>query len=264
METKKDLYHKLYGMTTVMHEKWEPRAIVERPCVSEVYHPLLQPKGCSLLYGDKGMGVTGFALSLVLNNPKLRCAFLSAEMNCEIVLNRLLEMHLNNFPESKMKEVVNHFKNIKVKKYGPPTLAQIGLYQKQKWWLKMDVIILDRVDLWIEKEGENAIDQLCLIMSDAKANNQTLILTVRKPISSGMGSTKECLDNYFLFKKPLENLLDVSAKVYRPEYDGITEDENGASTAGKAQLIYEPPTKHPLMNPVFRFYKWTGYFEEME
>lgn len=232
-----ETFYKTYAQCASMYDKWPLRHPSERPALDTMKGRLKAKYGENIaIISQKAMGRTALALSFALNQQDARIAVLSFEIGEEVIIQRLLKMlSLNTTEKERLKKV----RHIKVKRGGKHDFNSIKAIQKQLWWDRMDVIILDGINFLMDENPEEVNQWLGSLCKETKAKQQLLITTVNENLGSQFQKEKDNIAQDQVYSKyvhPWANENTSVWEVYRPEYEGVLETEDGQTTSGRAEV----------------------------
>lgn len=232
-----ETFYKTYAQCASMSDKWPLRHPSERPSLNTLKGKLKAKYGENIaIIGQKAMGRTALALSFALNQMNARVAVLSFEIGEEVIIQRLLKMLSLGVPEKERLKKVRH---IKVKRGGKHDFNSIQAIQKQLWWDRMDVIILDGINFLIDENPEEVNQWLGALCKETKAKRQLLITTVNENLTSQIHSEEVNRSQDQVYTKYVHSWANENTslwEIYRPEYEGVLEIENGQTTSGRAEV----------------------------
>lgn len=202
--------------------------------------------------GRTGMGTTTLSLQLVLElSVNQKVLFNSLEHNQEWitdkVISQLLQFSFGDFHSGKYKnDNVILDLNSAINKtnerdldiiYGFQKLADLEKELQQKAY---DFVIIDWFQKLIYNENNKESDLTLVairLQEIAKQNNICIIVTsaLSWQLEYRGGDNRPCLWD-FLAPQETVNYFDKIFMLYRPEYYGFTEDENGVSNKNKSFL----------------------------
>jgi replicative DNA helicase len=242
----------------------------------------------TVIAGRPAMGKTGFALSMakniaVKNKPvayfslemsdiELGMRLVASEMGVNV--HKLKKGGLEHHEIGQLQKKTDALEKLPLFIDDTASLNMIVLREKcclLKQMHNIQIVIVDYLQL-IEGGAEsrgNRVLQITDIMRQLKALAKELEIPV--VVTCQLSRAVEIRGNS---KKPqlsdlresgaIEQDADIVALIYRPEHYGITEDENGNSTAGIADIIVEKHRNGPIGTARLKFNKEFARFENLE
>lgn len=226
-----------------------------------------------------GMGKTAFVVSLARNSAvqfKKSIAIFSLEMSSVQLVNRLISSE-TELPAEKLKkgQLANHEweqLNSKISKLAEasifiddtPALSIFELRAKcrrLKSQHNIDLIIIDYLQLMStsgENKGGNREQEISSISRSLKSIAKELDIPVialsqlSRAVESRGGDKRPQLSD-LRESGAIEQDADMVMFIYRPEYYGLSVDENGNSTSGMAEIIISKHRNGSLKTVPLRF-----------
>jgi len=205
------------------------------------------------------MGKTAFVLRLAANAAKEGnpVAIFSLEMAKEQLIDRMVSFEtgidlakikkLNLNPEdlALMRSEKDKLASLPIHWDDTPGLTLVELMSKAKRMKRLHdikLIVIDYLQL-ITVPGKSRIDEVSTISRGLKILAKELGIPVialsqlSRAVESRPGNSKRPMLSDLRESGSIEQDADIVGFLYRPEYYGITEDEEGRPTAGIAELI---------------------------
>ena len=237
-----------------------------------------------------GMGKTAFVLSLARNAAvsfQKPVAFFSLEMSSVQLVNRLIAGETEITSEKIRKgQLVNHEweqLNAKIKPLteaplyidDTPSLSIFELRAKCRRLVaekKVSMIIIDYLQLMVagnDSKSGNREQEISMISRSLKAIAKELEVPIiaLSQLSRAVetrGTTKRPQLSDLRESGAIEQDADMVMFIYRPEYYQLTEDENGQSTQGLAEISVAKNRNGPLKNINLKFIGHLTKFTDMD
>ena len=220
-----------------------------------------QPTDLIVIGGASSMGKTSLALNFVYNASKLNkvpCVMFSYEMSSNQLLMRLISMEtnintkwmmqgaLNKQDLEKVKQCADYIRSLPIiidecKKTSLDYL--INRIRKHYLSNKIKIVIVDYLQLVSTKVGKGTREQEVskitrALKNIAKELNITIIALsqLNRGVSHRENNTPTLSD--LRESGEIEQASDVVVLIYRPEYYGISKDQDGKDAKGVAEIIF--------------------------
>lgn len=221
-----------------------------------------------------GMGKTSFALSMIQNSLKkkeIAVGFFSLEMSSEQLVYRMISAeseienrslkngNLEKYEWQKVMSISSKLSKSKIYIDDTPSLSIFELKTKcrrLKSKHNIEMLVIDYLQLMVgdvSKKNFNREQEIASISRTLKniAKELNIVVVALSQLSRAVesrGGTKKPQLSDLRESGAIEQDADMVILLYRPEYYGITEDENGNSTEGKAELIIAKNRNGALQN----------------
>lgn len=259
----------LHGITGV------PSGFVELDRVTSGW----QPSDLIIIAARPGMGKTAFVLSMARNIAvqfKKPMAFFSLEMASLQLVNRLIssetEISAEKLRRGDLAEYEWQQLNSKIGKLeeapifidDTPSLSIFELRAKcrrLKQQKNIELIVIDYLQLMhsgTDSRNTNREQEISYISRSLKSiakelNVPVIALSQLSRQAEKRGGNQRPMLSDLRESGAIEQDADMVLFIYRPEYYGLTEDENGNSTAGKAEIMIAKHRNGALKNVYLRF-----------
>jgi len=224
----------------------------------------LQPSDLTIVAARPGMGKTSFVLSLaqhVAIVEKRPVAFFSLEMSniqlmqrlaslaTGIANDRIMKGKLEDYEWNKLLEKIQEMSNAPIYMDDTPSLSVFDLRAKcrrLKMQHNIELVIIDYLQLMTGNNQEIRQGNREQEVSHISRSLKTLAKELNLPVIA-LSQLSRAVEHRGGAKRPqladlresgsLEQDADLVAFIYRPEYYGIIEDEDGNSLEGIAEVI---------------------------
>ncbi|MDM8174773.1 replicative DNA helicase [Olivibacter sp. 47] len=247
-----------------------------------------QPSDLIIVAGRPGMGKTSFVLSSAINaglRNKIPGAIFSLEMAdiqlMDKVTSIVSEVPLEKFKKGNLGDVEwmqIHRAAISIQEApivfdDTPAISLIEFAAKARRLKRknnIQWIVIDYLQLMIGKtnKGGNREQEIGSLSRGLKAIAKELNIPIialsqlSRAVESRAGHNKRPMLSDLRESGSIEQDADVVCFLYRPEYYGITEDEEGRPTAGMAELIIAKHRNGATDDVALRFVgKTTGFYD---
>lgn len=245
-----------------------------------------QPSDFIVLAGRPSMGKTAFALNMCRNaavDYGIPVGFFSLEMSAESLVMRLLcteskvnqmNVRTGKLNKSEMERLTSHvaqLMNAPIYIDDSPSLNVLELRAKArrlKAEANIQMLVIDYLQLMDGTKGENRQQEITHISRSIKGIAKELNIPVIA--LSQLSRASESRDKHN--KRPqlsdlresgaIEQDADVVSFVYRPEYYGMEEFEDGTSTHNMCEIVIGKQRNGPVGNVRLTFLKEFGKFAD--
>ncbi|WP_313671990.1 replicative DNA helicase [Sphingobacterium multivorum] len=232
------------------------------------------------------MGKTAFVLKQAVNAAKSGkpVAIFSLEMSksqllermisfeTEIDLTKIKKLNLADHEWHKLHSRKDQLKSLPIHWDDTPGLTLVELSAKAKRMKRLygvEMIVIDYLQL-ISVPGKSRLDEISTISRGLKILAKELNIPVlalsqlSRAVESRPGNSKRPMLSDLRESGSIEQDADIVGFLYRPEYYGITEDEEGRSTAGIAEFIIAKNRNGSVTTCEMGFVGRTTNFKELE
>ncbi|WP_312190233.1 replicative DNA helicase [Sphingobacterium sp.] len=232
------------------------------------------------------MGKTAFVLKQAVNAAKSGkpVAIFSLEMSknqllermisfeTEIDLTKIKKLNLADHEWHKLHSRKEQLKSLPIHWDDTPGLTLVELSAKAKRMKRLhgvEMIVIDYLQL-ISVPGKSRLDEISTISRGLKILAKELNIPVlalsqlSRAVESRPGNSKRPMLSDLRESGSIEQDADIVGFLYRPEYYGITEDEEGRSTAGIAEFIIAKNRNGSVTTCEMGFVGRTTNFKELE
>ncbi len=232
------------------------------------------------------MGKTAFVLKQAVNAAKSGkpVAIFSLEMSknqllermisfeTEIDLTKIKKLNLADHEWHKLHSRKEQLKSLPIHWDDTPGLTLVELSAKAKRMKRLhgvEMIVIDYLQL-ISVPGKSRLDEISTISRGLKILAKELNIPVlalsqlSRAVESRPGISKRPMLSDLRESGSIEQDADIVGFLYRPEYYGITEDEEGRSTAGIAEFIIAKNRNGSVTTCEMGFVGRTTNFKELE
>lgn len=250
-----------------------------------------QPSDLIVVAARPSMGKTAFALSMARNiavRHGLGVAFFSLEMSAEMLMKRMIIaetglpgniLSSGNLTPEQQRNIESAMKPLcSAPLYiddTPPAIFSVLEFRSKARQLKIHhdikIIIIDYLQLLNgDQDSKGSREQeVAFIMRTLKAVAKELNVPIivmsqlHKIIERGSLRRPQLLDLCKL-GGDIEQEADIVAFIYRPEYYGITQDENGMPTDGLAEIIFAKHRNGAVCDVPLHFIKEQARFFDVD
>jgi replicative DNA helicase len=242
-----------------------------------------QPSDLIIVAARPGMGKTSFTLAIAKNAAidfNMGVAFFSLEMPSVQLVNRLISMEtqipgeklrkgrLEDYEWQQLYAVVDKLANVPIYIDDTPSISVFELRAKCRR-LKMQhdiqLVVIDYLQLMTaggDSKGGNREQEISAISRSLKAlakelNIPIIALAQLSRAVEVRGGAKRPMLSDLRESGAIEQDADIVSFIYRPEYYGITQDEDGNSMLGVGEIII---AKHRNGATDTVRLKWDGAF----
>ncbi len=232
------------------------------------------------------MGKTAFVLKQAVNAAKSGkpVAIFSLEMSknqllermisfeTEIDLTKIKKLNLADHEWHKLHSRKEQLKSLPIHWDDTPGLTLVELSAKAKRMKRLhgvEMIVIDYLQL-ISVPGKSRLDEISTISRGLKILAKELNIPVlalsqlSRAVESRPGNSKRPMLSDLRESGSIEQDADIVGFLYRPEYYGIIQDEEGRSTAGIAEFIIAKNRNGSVTTCEMGFVGRTTNFKELE